>query len=65
VEEVAADVAFMGYPSPGLGAGCGGTGRRRHGRIAWFLRDGDRVFLTSATTGRGNQPVHGSLGCST
>src|SRR5256885_6922281 len=27
-----------------------------------FLRDGDRVFLTYSTTGRGNEPVNGSLG---
>jgi predicted dithiol-disulfide oxidoreductase (DUF899 family) len=32
------------------------------GHIACFLRDGDRVFLTCSTTGRGNEPVYGSLG---
>jgi predicted dithiol-disulfide oxidoreductase (DUF899 family) len=32
------------------------------GHIVCFLRDGDRVFLTYSTTGRGNEPVNGSLG---
>ena len=32
------------------------------GFIACFLRDGDRVFLTYSTTGRGNEPVDGSFG---
>ena len=32
------------------------------GHILCFLRDGDRVFLTYSTTGRGNEPVKGSLG---
>jgi hypothetical protein len=32
------------------------------GSITCFLRDGDRVFLTYSTTGRGNEPVNGSLG---
>jgi hypothetical protein len=32
------------------------------GHIACFLRDGDRVFLTYSTTGRGNEPINGSLG---
>ena len=27
-----------------------------------FLRDGARVFLTYSATGRGNEPVNGSLG---
>jgi hypothetical protein len=31
------------------------------GHIACFLRDGDRVFLTYSTTGRGNEPANGSL----
>jgi predicted dithiol-disulfide oxidoreductase (DUF899 family) len=30
--------------------------------ITCFLRDGDRVFLTYSTTGRGNERVNGSLG---
>ena len=32
------------------------------GYITCFLRDGDRVFLTYSTTGRGNERVNGSLG---
>ncbi len=32
------------------------------GHILCFLRDGDRMFLTYSTTGRGNEPVNGSLG---
>jgi predicted dithiol-disulfide oxidoreductase (DUF899 family) len=27
-----------------------------------YLRDGDRVFLTYSTTGRGNEPADTSLG---
>ena len=30
------------------------------GHIICFLRDGDRVFRTYSTTGRGNEPVDGS-----
>jgi predicted dithiol-disulfide oxidoreductase (DUF899 family) len=32
------------------------------GYITSFLRDGDRVFPTYSTTGRGNERVNGSLG---
>jgi predicted dithiol-disulfide oxidoreductase (DUF899 family) len=32
------------------------------GHIVCFLRDGDRVFLTYSTTGRGNERINGSLG---
>jgi predicted dithiol-disulfide oxidoreductase (DUF899 family) len=32
------------------------------GHIICFLRDGDRVFLTYSTTGRGNEPVDATLG---
>jgi predicted dithiol-disulfide oxidoreductase (DUF899 family) len=32
------------------------------GHISCFLRDGDRVFLTYSTTGRGNEPANGSFG---
>ena len=35
------------------------------GHLVCFLRDGDRVFLTYSTTGRGNEPVNGSSACST
>ena len=53
----------MGYTQPwywvrGVDAPVGGE----MGHIVCFLRDGDRVFLTYSTTGRGNEPVNGSLG---
>ena len=32
------------------------------GSLTCFLRDGDRVFLTYSTTGRGNEAVNGSMG---
>ncbi|MEU1532524.1 DUF899 family protein [Streptomyces fagopyri] len=61
-DEVASYVEFMGYTQPwysvrGVDAPVGGG----MGHIACFLRDGDRVFLTYSTTGRGNEPVNGSL----
>ncbi|WP_199425088.1 DUF899 family protein [Actinotalea solisilvae] len=53
-DEVAPFVGFMGYTQPwysvrGLDAPIGDD----MGSLAVFLRDGDRVFLTYATTGRG------------
>ena len=56
-------VEFMGYTQPwysvwGVDAPVGGE----MGRIVCYLRDGDRVFLTYSTTGRGNEPVNGSFG---
>ena len=45
-----------------LGARAGRAGGRRHGAITCFLRDGDRVFLTYRTTGRGNEPAAGVFG---
>ena len=62
-DEVASYVEFMGYTQPwysvrGVDAPVGGS----MGYITCFLRDGDRVFLTYSTTGRGNEPVNGSLG---
>ena len=61
-EEVAPFVEFMGYTQPwysvrGLDEPIGGG----MGHLLVFLRDGDRVFLTYSTTGRGNEPVNGSL----
>ena len=60
--EVAAYVDFMGYTQPwysvrGLDAPVGDS----MGSLTSYLRDGDRVFLTYSTTGRGNEPVNGSL----
>jgi hypothetical protein len=62
-DEVASYVEFMGYTQPwysvrDLDAPVGGE----MGHIVCCLRDGDRVFLTYSTTGRGNEPVNGSLG---
>jgi predicted dithiol-disulfide oxidoreductase (DUF899 family) len=62
-DEVASFVEFMGYTQPwysvrGVEAPVGDS----MGSITCFLRDGDRVFLTYSTTGRGNEPVNGSLG---
>lgn len=62
-DEVAPYVEFMGYTEPwysvrDLGAPVGND----MGSITCYLRDGDRVFLTYATTGRGNEPVNGSMG---
>ena len=62
-DEVAAYVEFMGYTQPwysvrDVDAPVGDS----MGSITCFLRDGDRVFLTYSTTGRGNEAVNGSLG---
>ena len=62
-DEVASYVEFMGYTQPwysvrDVEAPVGDS----MGSITCFLRDGDRVFLTYSTTGRGNEPVNGSLG---
>ncbi|MGW4980505.1 DUF899 family protein [Streptomyces mirabilis] len=61
-DEVASYVEFMGYTQPwysvrGVDAPIGGG----MGHIVCFLRADDRVFLTYSTTGRGNEPVNGSL----
>jgi predicted dithiol-disulfide oxidoreductase (DUF899 family) len=62
-DEVASFVAFMGYTQPwysvrGVEAPVGDS----MGSLTCFLRDGDRAFLTYATTGRGNEPVASSFG---
>ncbi|MEV0585675.1 DUF899 family protein [Nonomuraea sp. NPDC050310] len=56
--EVASFVEFMGYTQPwysvrGLPEPVGGE----MGHLTSYLRDGDRTFLTYATTGRGIEPV--------
>ena len=61
-DEVAPFVEFMGYTEPwysvrDVAAPVGGE----MGNLICFLRDGDRVFLTYSTTGRGNEPANGSL----
>jgi predicted dithiol-disulfide oxidoreductase (DUF899 family) len=60
--EVEPYLAFMGYAQPwysvrGLPAPIGGE----MGHFTCFLRDGDRVFLTYDTTGRGTEPASGSF----
>ncbi len=62
-DEVAPYVEFMGYTQPwysvrGVEAPVGGE----MGHIACFLRDGDRVFLTYSTTGRGTEPIDACFG---
>ncbi len=62
-DEVAPYVEFMGYTEPwysvrDVAEPVGG----RMGYLTCFLRDGDRAFLTYATTARGNERANGSLG---
>ncbi len=61
-EEVARFVEFMGYTQPWYSVRdapepIGGD----MGNFACFLRDGDRVFLTYSTTGRGVEPANGTF----
>ena len=60
--EVAPFLEFMGYTQlwysvRGLADPIGGD----MGVLACFLRDGDRVYLTYSTTGRGTEPASGSF----
>ncbi|GAB2682827.1 DUF899 family protein [Thalassiella azotivora] len=62
-DEVAPFVDFMGYAQPWYSVrGVDGLVGSAMGSITCFLRDGDRVFLTYATTGRGNERVNAALG---
>ena len=62
-DEVAPYIEFMGYTQPWYSVrGVEATLLAEEGHIICFLRDGDRVFLTYSTTGRGNEPADGSLG---
>jgi predicted dithiol-disulfide oxidoreductase (DUF899 family) len=62
-DEVAPYVEFMGYTQPWYSVrGVEAPLFAEEGHIICFLRDGDRVFLTYSTTGRGNEPADGSLG---
>jgi predicted dithiol-disulfide oxidoreductase (DUF899 family) len=61
-DEVARYVEFMGYTQPwysvrDVPAPVG----EDMGRLVSFLRDGDRVFFTYTTTGRGNEAVSPSM----
>jgi len=62
-DEVASFVEFMGYTQPWYSVRdveppVGGS----MGSTTCFLRDGDRVFLTYSTTGRGIEAIDGSFG---
>jgi len=62
-DEVAPFVEFMGYTEPWYSVrDVEGLIGEDMGRLTCFLRDGDRVFLTYSTTGRGNERVNASLG---
>jgi predicted dithiol-disulfide oxidoreductase (DUF899 family) len=61
--EVAPYVEFMGYTEPWYSVrDVEGPIGDDMGSLTSFLRDGSRVFLTYATTGRGNEAVNGSMG---
>jgi predicted dithiol-disulfide oxidoreductase (DUF899 family) len=61
-DEVAAFVEFMGYTEPWYSVrGVEGPAGGEMGYITCYLRDGDRVFLTYSTTGRGNESTNPSL----
>ena len=55
----------ISWVSPSPGTRCGAWRPRigtEEGHTVCYLRDGDRVFLTYSTTGRGNEPVDATLG---
>ncbi|MET0458489.1 MAG: DUF899 family protein [Ilumatobacteraceae bacterium] len=62
-DEVAPFVEFMGYTEPWYSVrGLDDRVGDHMGSITCYLRDGDRVFLTYETTGRGNEPAGGVFG---
>ena len=62
-DEVARYVEFMGYTEPWYSVrDVEGPVGEDMGSITCYLRDGERVFLTYATTGRGNERVNASMG---
>jgi len=62
-DEVAPFVEFMGYTQPWYSVrDVPPPIGQDMGHLMCFLRDGDRVFLTYSTTGRGNERVNPSLG---
>lgn len=62
-DEVAPYVEFMGYTQPWYSVrGVDGPLGDSMGSLMSLLRDGDRLFLTYATTGRGNEVVNSSMG---
>jgi predicted dithiol-disulfide oxidoreductase (DUF899 family) len=61
-DEVAPYLEFMGYTQPWYSVGDAPAPiGEQMGHVSCFLRDGDRVFLTYSTTGRGTEPVSGSF----
>nr|WP_221374164.1 DUF899 domain-containing protein [Actinoplanes polyasparticus] len=61
-DEVAAFTAFMGYTQPWYSVrGVDGPAGGDMGYLSVYLRDGDRVFLTYSTTGRGTELFNGSF----
>ena len=61
-DEVAPYLEFMGYTQPWYSVrDVEAPLLTEEGHIISFLRDGDRTFLTYATTGRGNEPASGSF----
>jgi predicted dithiol-disulfide oxidoreductase (DUF899 family) len=62
-DEVASYVEFMGYAQPWYSVrGVAGPAGGDMGYLTCYLRAGDHVFLTYATTARGNERVNASLG---
>jgi predicted dithiol-disulfide oxidoreductase (DUF899 family) len=62
-QEVAPYLEFMGYTQPWYSVrGVEAPLLAEEGHLMCFLRDGDRVFLTYSTTGRGNEPSDTTLG---
>jgi predicted dithiol-disulfide oxidoreductase (DUF899 family) len=60
--EVAAFVDFMGYTQPWYSVrDAPPPVGDEMGSLTCYLRDGDRTFLTYATTGRGNEAAEGSF----
>jgi predicted dithiol-disulfide oxidoreductase (DUF899 family) len=61
--EVAPYLEFMGYTQPWYSVrGVDGPAGGNMGFLTSYLRDGDRVFLTYSTTGRGNEAVNSAMG---
>ncbi len=63
IEEIVPYVDFMGYTQPWYSVRDAPPPVGDHmGSITCYLRDGDRAYLTYATTARGNEVVNASLG---
>ncbi|WHM28822.1 DUF899 family protein [Streptomyces sp. BPPL-273] len=61
-EEIAPFVEFMGYTQPWYSMrGVEGPAGGDTGYLASYLREGDRVFLTYSTTGRGTERINSSI----